>query len=180
VGQGPRQRGEPLSELGPGDALAAVRSFPRRLREALAPREEDRRSVEELAAAGSPSALDHAGALLAALQAIATRLDRIRLTDEPAFSGWVTATGTTRGIRGITEAVEAAAAEAAKAIGHYEDLLWLRTAEVEGEGTLSALDVLRHLVELAAGSLRNVQRAMDEARRAAASEAPPTQPPEAR
>ncbi len=173
MGEGPWQRGEPLSELGPGDALAAVRSFPRRLREALAPEEGDQRSVEDLASSGSPSALDHAGALLAALRAIAERLDRIRLTDEPTFSSWVTTAGTTRGIRGITEAVDEAAREAAAAITRYEDLVWLRTARVEGEGTLTAVDVLRHLVELAAGSLRGVERAMHDARRAGQAGAAP-------
>jgi hypothetical protein len=151
-----------VATLNPGEALAAVRSFPRRLRELFEPQPDDTASVDDLATTGNPSALIQAGAMALELDAIATSLERIRLESLPALPRWTSGTGAVTA-RAAVRAVEDASGRAAHVIERYEDAEWLRGATVEG-APVTAIELLRERVDGSATALRGAERAMEAAR----------------
>lgn len=152
-----------MAALNPQEALAAVRSFPRRLREVLEPHDDDVMAVDDLAATGSPSALTQAGVMALQLGAVAPQLKRIRFEDTPALPRWVSGTGPLT-VRQAVAAVEEAAAAAADMIQRYDEFDWLRTATVDGD-LITAVALLRDRVDEAGRALREAERAMAHARR---------------
>jgi hypothetical protein len=73
-----------LTRLSPGDAVAALRSYPRRFRTAFAPVEDE--NLEELAHAEGPdggSAIDAAADTVRTWSILADALSQIRMADTP-------------------------------------------------------------------------------------------------
>jgi hypothetical protein len=164
--------GPDVSRLSPSDAVAALRSFPRRFRAALALLDDEDDEVLHRARPDGLSAVDHVDAagrgLGAAADAVVAVLDR----DRPAVSvspgdagpgGAVAGAEAPAEVRAqarqaaldrVTVEAEALADRAARA----DPASWARTGVAPGGGELSALDLLREGVRAAAVHLAAAAR----------------------
>ncbi len=169
-----------LSRLSPGDAVVALRSFPRRYGRLLSTFGDDEAPEDLLhrPGPGGLSALDQAQRAARSFAALHDALHRVLIEDGPAVgidaaSGPVALPGqrdpsVEAVLDGLGRGARALAEEAAGA----EPDAWRRTATVDpgvvgtGEGrTLSALDLVREAVRAGAEGLRAVESALVAARR---------------
>ncbi|CAN5742886.1 hypothetical protein BH20ACT1_BH20ACT1_11590 [soil metagenome] len=156
------------STIQPPDAVAALRSFPRRWRSALAVVADDPGADDLVRRRGDPSswsALEHAWYVAELLSRTGSQVDRIRSGDRPSLpdgdpQAWVDDGGYGDG---DLEAALARIGEASPALATTLEALapddWLRTGEHDGaEVTLLAL--VQVAVAGVAGHLRGAEQAL--------------------
>lgn len=162
-----------LSSLAPADALIALRSFPRRYREALRPLDDDQ--VEELAL--RPGA-DGRSAVEIAIDTVRTwtiqqeALRQIRLADTPVVHPavidaaqrlWETTVAET-----LDDALDQIDDRSASLIAEVERVGstgWTRSATAAGGGTISALEIVRDTVRVGRDNLVAAEKVLDSHRR---------------
>jgi hypothetical protein len=160
-----------VSKLGPGDAVAALRSFPRRYRALLSTFDDDEKPDDLVHRAGPDglSAVDHVehvarsvAMLDRALHDVLQQNDVVLspATFDDAAREWQVASGDpsldaaldflTVECEALADAVERVPAEA-----------WARRAKVAGDGrSVTALDIVREAVRTAAEHLRAAERTL--------------------
>jgi len=160
----------PTSHLGPGDAVVAVRSFPRRFRALLAPPagDDDRSDPDELARRAGPdgrSAVDHLLAADAVLALLDRSLALARSQDDPALPPELADLGAVRAddprtpLAGLLDRLAATAGAGAARIEDVPTDDWGRPVRVGG-GDRQLLDVVREAVDVVAGHLRATERTL--------------------
>lgn len=138
--------------ISPGDALVAVKSFPRRWRGAFAV-VADEEEGEELLRRGSPSALDLLASTVGTFRWTEDALRRIRATERPKLEP-------PRAPETVTlDDLEAAANALAHAVETMPPDDWNRVAELDGD-TVTALDLVRRAVIHASDDLRAAERTL--------------------
>lgn len=170
----------PFSSLSPNDAAVAVRSFPRRFRDAAASAtagvddDPDEPSVDELAArrgADGRSALDHvalsterveatAHALRSALVSPTQIIDQVLVDPEPS-AGSAAHSGR---LDTELDRLERACRALAERVDHADARQWLVTRPTTGSATAHPLDVLRATVAVVLDHLRGLERVLREVR----------------
>jgi hypothetical protein len=178
AGVDPRRPGQPLglecdvcgfrgSTLGPGDAVVAVRSLPRRYRAAFGLSSDE---VDEMArrrpAPGWWSALELAGHVRDVLHAKEKRLRRINFEDAPAVGEEheTPPTGVDdQGVQAILSALQYNAEQLARAAESVSGKDWLRTGQRQ-HAAVTALDLLREAVHEGVHHLRDLDRVLCQAR----------------
>ena len=151
--------------VGPGDAVVALRTYPRRFRAVLTgPDERHEELVRRRPATGAWSALEHAAHVADALEQVAAALQRVAVSDEPAVSVDGAGEPGASSVDDVLDRLASAANRVASAADgvHGED--WARTGRLPGDRTVSALDLLRHGAHVGAHHVRAAQRALDAAR----------------
>jgi len=146
-----------LSRLAPADAAAALRSYPRRFRGLLAPLDPDE-DPEELAQRLGPSGCSVLGIVTDTTRTwvlLHDAMRRITITDSPVLHPAVTdstrrdweapAPATLSDALGMLEDTAAAFADD---VDRTPATAWTRTGTIAGDGTTTALDVLREAVRV--------------------------------
>lgn len=175
---GPVPAGPDTSRLSPADCVAALRSYPRRARQAVAAAT-DGDDVDALAAVAGPdgrTAVEHLDGAARALEMLGEAIRSVLVQDDPSLlpavvdeSARVSAVeGTTGDVHAALEHLESAATAVAGVAdgdaGGAEG--WDRTGTVAGSGAaVSALDLLREAVRTGAVGLRGTDAALAAARR---------------
>ena len=155
--------------LGPRDAIVAIRSLPRRYRTALAVLADDDPAADLFAQrprTGWWSALELAGHVRDVLHAKEKRLRRVNLEQEPAVGEEpeIPPTGVEeQGPEAILSALEYNAEQLARTAESIVAHDWVRTGR-RADGPVSALDLLREAVHEGTHHLRDLDRAIREAR----------------
>lgn len=157
-----------VSNLSPNDAVVAMRTWPRRYREAFAPRDDG--SMAEIAMRLGPEGVS---ALELAVQSVRTwillekALHDIRLTDSPtlhpavadpsarAWDSYATET-----LESVLDQIDDASTSLADAIEEMPTTDWTRTANVAGGTEIDALSVAREAVRVGADNLRAIERTL--------------------
>lgn len=169
-----------LSRLSPGDAVVALRSYPRRYRALLTTFGDDERPDDLLNRPGIDgcSALVHAEGVAEALAVLAAALRSIVRDHRPVLAADavdVLGAGAPLGDRtehrdadAVLDRLSREAMALADQAGDTPAHAWARTGSEEGDAgrELSALDVLRAAVRRGAEGLRTVDHALAAARRA--------------
>ena len=163
-----------LSRLGPGDAVAALRSYPRRFRSAFAPVDDDE-SVEEIAQRMGPdgeSALDVATDLVRTWTVLREALRRIQVDDEPVVHAGVVDPSERHwdqpphgSVVAVLDQLDEAASQVADAVAGVPGDQWERAGRVAGGGTVTALDVAREAVQVGHDALGAAERTLAAVRR---------------
>ncbi|MCD9622613.1 DinB family protein [Rhabdothermincola salaria] len=163
-----------LSTLSPSDATAALRSYPRRYREALRPLADDE-SVEELARRYDDDgncALDLVADTVRTWTVQAEALRQIDLGEQPVVHpGVVDAaerhweTSTDESLDQVLEHLEEQATALADQADRIKGSSWNRSATTAGHGPVSALDVVRAAVRTGRDNLTAAEKALDAVRR---------------
>jgi hypothetical protein len=165
-----------LSQLSPGDAIAALRSYPRRYRALMTAIDEDERPDDLLHRPGPDgrSAVEAAGAAARAIASWGGAVRSILVEDRPSLSSAFDEAGAEPGAAAASATADAvleqlaleaeAVADQASRIDPAE---WQRVGVVaDGSGReLSALDALKGAVRAGYDGLRAVERAIEAARR---------------
>lgn len=155
--------------VGPADAAAAARSFPRRFRALLVrPDDDDPEIVHRAPGPGEASALDHAAAAAAGMATAAGSLARVQVHEgaavdmgaSPVEGGGGAGAAAGRTLEDVLEAAGTAAGALAAAVEvvHGDD--WARTGVGPGGEAVHALDVARAGVHAGAHHLRAAERAL--------------------
>jgi hypothetical protein len=162
-----------LTRLSPGDAVAALRSYPRRFRTAFAPVEDE--SLEELAHAEGPdggSAIDGAADTVRTWSILADALSQIRMADTPIVPQAVVDPGernweapVSQSAAEVLAQLDRGANELADAAAALSGDQWTRSAEVASGGSVTALDVVKEAVRVGHEGLDQVERTLAAARR---------------
>ncbi len=170
--------GPDTSRLSPADCVAALRSYPRRARQAMAAATdgEDVDALAEVAGPDGRSAVEHLDGAARALEVLGEAVRSVLVHDRPTLVPAVLDEsarvwpdeGPTGDVHAALDHLEAAArgvAEVAEGdAGGAEG--WDRTGTVAGSGDeVSALDVLREAVRTGATGLRGADAAMAASRR---------------
>jgi len=162
-----------LSRLSPGDAVTALRSYPRRFRVALAPVDDDE-NLEELAHRKGPdgvSAVEATAGTLRTWRILADALQQIRVSDtpivpravvDPAERHWEAPVEET--VASVLDQLELQATELAEAAAAFSGDQWTRSADVSGGGTVTALDVVKEAVRVGHDGLDVVERTLSSVR----------------
>jgi len=163
-----------LSKLSPNDAVVALRSYPRRFRSALAPISDDE-GIEELAQQAGPegeSAVEATADVVRTWTVLREALRQIQVADTPVVHAAVVDASQRHWESPVRETVaevlaqlDDAAAELADAVAAVPGDGWLRTAQVAGGGTVSALDVVREAVRTGHEGLARVEAILAALRR---------------
>lgn len=156
------------AHLSPADAAVAMRSWPRRYREALAPIDDDQ--VAELAVRLGPdglSALDLAVDSVRTWTLLDRALHDIRYSDEPTLHPAVGDRGARRWEAMATETLASVLDQITDVAGSLADAIdampaddWTRTATVAGGGVIGAMDIAREAVSVGADNLRSIERTL--------------------
>jgi hypothetical protein len=158
--------------VGPADAGAAARSFPRRYRGLLVrPDEEDPEIVHRSPGPGEASALDHAAAAAGGMAAAAVALTGVQVHDDatvdlgpiPGAADPAGAAGS-RTLEDVLAHVTQAAGALAGAIEVVHGDAWARTGVTAGGATVDALAIARAGVHAGSHHLREAERALGRAR----------------
>lgn len=161
-----------VSHLSPDDAVAALRSFPRRFRAALAAAEDD--DVEELAHRVGPagtSAVDHLVDATSALMLLGRALHQVVRSQEPllhpavldpTLRQWDPPPGLD--VATLVDLLGDEVDDLVAEIAHVGSPDWARTGRVADGAEITALDVVREAVRTVAEDLRGVESAMAAAR----------------
>ncbi len=168
--------GPDVSQLPPGDAVVALRSYPRRFRAVLGPLPDDPDGVDALALRAGPdghSALDLLVDAVRTLGVAGRALHQIVYTDDPVLHPGVMDPAARHWEQAIVGGVADAlteldddATELADAAGKLGGRDWRRTGSVAGSAaTVTALDVLREAVRTVADDLHRAEAAMAASRR---------------
>jgi hypothetical protein len=157
--------GVDTSSLSPSDAVVALRSFPRRYREAtqLEPGESERR-LYETPGILTTSVLDQVVSTVRTLTLIQRALEETLVTDVPAVHAAIR----DRRLRdfdtvahGSMDDVLAELADVSPAFADRVDGVatddWVRRATVVGNGEVTALELVQEAVSTAADNLRDVE-----------------------
>lgn len=163
-----------LSNLAPQDAIAALRSYPRRYRGSLEPVEGDD-NFEALLSRPGPdgvSALDIASETAQRLEVIKGALDKIGVSDDPEIpaaavdaNAPIDAPTASGDLRSVIDRLAAAATGLADRAERVAAADWNRTGTVAGGGSVNALDVLREGVRVGADNLHRVDATVRAVRR---------------
>jgi hypothetical protein len=166
-----------VSRLAPGDAVAALRSFPRRFRAALTSLDDDdRASADDLVHRAGPdglSAIDHADHVARSVAVLGEALRQVLVQDEPTLLPAV-ADDSAREWQMAAQpaAVDAVLDFVAVECDSMADLVertgaddWTRKGTVAGSGqTMTAIDIVREAVKTGADHLRAAERAIQYAK----------------
>jgi hypothetical protein len=162
-----------VSHLTPPDAVAALRSYPRRFRSALQPLDDDEQ-IDEIAhrlGRDGRSAIDVVSDVTRTFVLLGEALRQIALSDQPVLHPAVADPSARRWENGTPATVEDALAlltEAADNLAQQTSELpakaWDRTAQVAGDGTVRALDLVRDATKVGHEGLRDVERILQEVR----------------
>jgi hypothetical protein len=152
-----------VSNLAPQDAVVALRSYPRRYREVLAPIKDDD-NQEAMAARPGPegrSAIDIVVDTARALEQARAALDAVRVADEPEVPAELgdpsrpSAGGGGADIAGALAQLTAAAEPLADLAARFPAGDWDRTGRLAGtRRSISALELLRDAVALGSDNLQ--------------------------
>jgi hypothetical protein len=143
----------PDSSLLPPDAIAALRSLPRRFRATVLPTPEDMPTPDAVR-----TALDAAGRAAQQLDAVGAQLRRVLLNDNPELG---TPPAAAPGDPGTAlDRVTSAANAIAELAASQPASAWVRTGRRDG-ATVTAADLLREAVDVGVGELRVAERAWD-------------------
>jgi hypothetical protein len=148
-----------LSRLGPDDAVAALRSYPRRFREVLTSVEPDELPQD---------AVEHADHVARSLAMLAEAVRQVVVQEEPTLLPAVADDAARQwafdGSSAVDDVLAFLSMEAeafADAIGGVPADAWSRTGTVAGSGQrLSALDIVREAVRTGADHLRATEQAI--------------------
>lgn len=151
----------------PGDALVALRTYPRRFRGALTVLdEEEEEAVATAPAPGEWSALDHAGHVRDVLHAIDLRVRQVLREDQPTLAATpvtppsgVRDQGVEMVLAGLTQNVD----EIARTIDGIDGDDWVRAGVREGK-EVRVIDLVREAVHEGAHHLRQAKTAVEQAR----------------
>ena len=163
-----------LSRLGPGDAAAALRSYPRRFRSAFAPVEDDE-TIDEVAQRMGP---DGESALEVATDAVRTwtlqreALRQVQVSDDPVVHAGVLDASERHwdqpahgSVVALLDQLDEAAGQMADAVASVPGDQWERTGRATGGGTVTALDIARAAVGVGHDALGSVERTLESVRR---------------
>jgi hypothetical protein len=163
-----------LTRLSPGDAVAALRSYPRRFRTAFAPVEDDE-NLEELAHAEGPdgvSAIETTAGTVRTWSILADALSQIRIADTPIVAESVVDPSkrnweapVSQSVAEVLAQLDLGANELADAAAALSGDQWTRRAEVASGGSVSALDVVKDAVRVGHEGLDHVERTLAAVRR---------------
>lgn len=164
-----------VSRLLPPDALAALRSYPRRFRNEVASFEGDD-DVEELAARIGPkgeSAIQIISDVARTWTVLAEALRQTLISDEPVLHAAVADpnqrswdTPASDSLEGVLADLDHAAGALTDRMASIDDLRdWNRRAAVAGGGEVTALDLARNATVAGHDGLAEVHEAMAAARR---------------
>ncbi len=170
--------GPDTSRLSPADCVAALRSYPRRARQAVAAATngDDVDALAEVAGPDGRSAVQHLDGAARSLEVLGEAVRSVLVQDGPTLVPavldesarvWVVE-GSSGDVHAALDHLEAAAQSVAEVAagdaGGAEG--WDRTGTVAGSGEeVSALDVLREAVRTGAAGLRGADAALAAARR---------------
>jgi hypothetical protein len=162
-----------VSRLSADDAVAALRSYPRRFRAAVAVGDDD--DVVELAGRVGPagtSGHDHLVDAASSLMVLGRALHQVVQEAEPLLHPavvdptarqWAPPPGL--GVADLVGMITDEATELADTASRVSTFDWHRTARVADGPTVTALDVVREAVRTCSEALRGLERAMASARR---------------
>lgn len=148
-----------LSRLGPDDAVAALRSYPRRFREALTSVEPDELPHE---------AIEHADHVARSMALLGEALRQVLVQDHPTLLPAVADDSARLWAFDASSSVDDVLAFLAMECNALADVIadvpsdaWTRTGIVAGSGQeMSALDIVREAVRTGAEHLRAAERAI--------------------
>jgi len=155
--------------INPPDAVAALRSFPRRWRSALGLVADDPNAGDLVRrrSGDSPSALEHAWTTAELLASTEEHIGRARRQDRPSLISAGDAGHRGDGDGALEQALDAIAARAPALATTLEGVGpddWRRQASLDGED-VTILAMAQRTVADAAGHLRGAERALRDARR---------------
>lgn len=148
-----------LSHMGPSDAVAALRSYPRRFRELFAKVDDDELPAE---------AVEHADHVARSVALLGEGLRQVLVQDQPVLMPAIAsdaerewAQATTSSVDDVLAFVDMECNALADTIADVQSSAWTRTATVAGSGaTMNALDVVREAVRTGADHLRAAETAI--------------------
>jgi len=163
-----------LTHMSPNDAVAALRSYPRRFRSVLAPIADDE-NIEEISQQAGPdgqSAVEITADAVRTWTVLREALRQIQVADTPVVHASVADASQRHWETPVSETVESVlaqlddeAAALAEAVSSMESSEWSRTADVAGGGSVTALDVVREAVRVGHDDLDSVERTLAAVRR---------------
>ncbi len=165
-----------LSRLSPSDAVAALRSYPRRFRALLTSLDEDERADDLVHRSGpdGQSAVDHADHVARSIAILGEALRQVLVHDEPTLLPAVADDGAREWQMAaqpsnVETALDFLGVECnamADTIEHTPADAWTRAGTVAGSGqTMSALEIVREAVRTGANHLHAAERAIEAAKR---------------
>lgn len=162
-----------LSSLAPADAVVALRSYPRRFREALRPIDDEQ--VDEMAqmlGAEGHSAVEIVVDTVRTWTVQQEALRQIRLADTPVVHPAVIDASQRHWDATVNETLDAAldlidehAGALVSEVERISTSEWTRSATAAGGGTISALDIVRDAVRVGRDNLVAAQTVLDSHRR---------------
>jgi hypothetical protein len=165
-----------LSRLSPSDAVAALRSYPRRFLALLISFDEDERADDLVHRAGSDgrSAVDHADHVARSVAILGEALRQVLVHEEPtllpavaddAAREWQMAAQPS-GVEAALDFLDVECNAMADTIERTPADAWTRSGIVAGSGQeMSALEIVREAVRTGANHLHAAERAIEAARR---------------
>ncbi len=163
-----------LSRMSPNDAVAALRSYPRRFRSVLAPIADDE-NIEEMAQQAGPdgqSAVEITADVVRTWTVLHEALRQIQVADTPVVHAavldpfqrqWEAPVRDT--VASVLAHLEDEATSFADDVASTATGEWTRTADVAGGGSVTALDVVREAVRVGHDDLEAVERTLASLRR---------------
>jgi hypothetical protein len=157
--------GHDVSRLSPSDAIAALRSFPRRFRAAMAVVDEETEEALHRPGPDGLSAHDHVDGAGRELGRLAAAIDRVLDQDRPVLDADLLDEDRGRPLASTTTpsmAVDSVSREAealADRVAHVDAESWGRVGIVPGRGEIAALDLLREAARRTAVHLAAAERA---------------------
>ncbi len=153
------------STIKPPDAIAAVRSYPRRYRRLLV-RLDDEEGAGIVTRRPGPdqwSALEHAVHVADALEAVARALEQVRVHDDPSIDVAVRPPRF-EPVDGVLGRLRAASERLASVADVVAGKDWQRSGRLPDGEAVTALALLRHAVHLGAHHRRAMERVMSTVR----------------
>jgi hypothetical protein len=166
-----------VSRLSPSDAVAALRSYPRRFRALLTSLDDDERADDFVHQAGPDgrSAVDHADHVARSVAILGEALRQVLVHDNPSLlpavaddsaREWQMAAQPSS-VEAVLDFLDVECNGMADTVERTPAGEWTRTGTVAGSGQeLRALDVVREAVRTGAEHLRAAERAIQAAKRA--------------
>lgn len=159
-------RGPDVSRLAPGDAIAALRSFPRRFRAVLAIADDEDDGVLHRPGPDGRSAVEHVDHAARTLATLADAVRRALEEERPVLHRGVVDEDARQPAYGLDADVQASldllvleAEGLADRVEHVPADDWARAAAVAGGDDVTALDLLREAVRAVAIHLSGAERA---------------------
>lgn len=151
--------------INPPDAIAALRSFPRRWRSALAFVADDPSAAELVRrrSGDSLSALEHSWKAAGLLESTEEHVGRVRREDRPALASDAAAAERPGELEDALDAIAAHAPRLATILEKLSPEDWKRAATIDG-GEVTILFLARRAVADAASHLRGAEKALRTAR----------------